>query len=71
MDARDERGHDGSWIKAVGMTAGRDFTGSNPMNLSNFRFETGADGIALAAWDMPGRSMNLITLEVMDELERV
>ncbi|MBI3276088.1 MAG: enoyl-CoA hydratase/isomerase family protein [Methylocystis sp.] len=41
------------------------------MNFSNFRFETDADGIALATWDMPDRSMNLITLEVMDELERV
>ena len=31
------------------------------MNLTNFRFETDADGIALATWDMPGRSMNVIT----------
>jgi 3-hydroxyacyl-CoA dehydrogenase/enoyl-CoA hydratase/3-hydroxybutyryl-CoA epimerase len=41
------------------------------MNLQNFKFETGADGVALLTWDMPGRSMNVITLEVMDELERV
>ena len=37
----------------------------------NFRFETDADGIALATWDMPGRSMNVITEAVMDELERI
>ncbi|GEO99485.1 3-hydroxyacyl-CoA dehydrogenase NAD-binding domain-containing protein [Methylobacterium haplocladii] len=38
---------------------------------TNFRFETDADGIALATWDMPGRSMNVITMAVMDELERI
>ncbi|MEF3366990.1 3-hydroxyacyl-CoA dehydrogenase NAD-binding domain-containing protein [Methylocystis sp. 9N] len=41
------------------------------MNLVNFRFETGADGVALAIWDMPERSMNVITPEVMDELEQI
>src|SRR3954452_17987408 len=41
------------------------------MNLTNFRFETDADGIALATWDMPGRSMNVITVAVMDELSRI
>ena len=41
------------------------------MNLANFRFEIDADGIALATWDMPGRSMNVITPEVMDELEAI
>jgi 3-hydroxyacyl-CoA dehydrogenase / enoyl-CoA hydratase / 3-hydroxybutyryl-CoA epimerase len=41
------------------------------MNLQNFRFETDADGIALATWDMPGRSMNVITTEVMDELSQI
>jgi 3-hydroxyacyl-CoA dehydrogenase/enoyl-CoA hydratase/3-hydroxybutyryl-CoA epimerase len=41
------------------------------MNLQNFRFETDGDGIALATWDMPGRSMNVITTEVMDELSRI
>ncbi|KAB1071086.1 3-hydroxyacyl-CoA dehydrogenase [Methylobacterium planeticum] len=39
--------------------------------LQNFRFETDPDGIALATWDMPGRSMNVITPEVMDELGRI
>jgi 3-hydroxyacyl-CoA dehydrogenase/enoyl-CoA hydratase/3-hydroxybutyryl-CoA epimerase len=38
---------------------------------TNFRFETDADGIALATWDMPGRSMNVITMAVMDELEAI
>ena len=37
----------------------------------NFRFETDADGIATATWDRPGRSMNVITLEVIDELSRI
>src|SRR5215217_7263595 len=41
------------------------------MDLANFRFETDADGIALATWDMPGRSMNVITPEVMGELEQI
>jgi 3-hydroxyacyl-CoA dehydrogenase/enoyl-CoA hydratase/3-hydroxybutyryl-CoA epimerase len=41
------------------------------MNLTNFRFETDADGIALLTWDMPGRSMNVITPEVIGELETI
>ncbi|MGP9819653.1 3-hydroxyacyl-CoA dehydrogenase NAD-binding domain-containing protein [Salinarimonas sp. NSM] len=41
------------------------------MDLTNFRFETDADGIALLTWDMPERSMNVITPDVMDELARV
>jgi 3-hydroxyacyl-CoA dehydrogenase / enoyl-CoA hydratase / 3-hydroxybutyryl-CoA epimerase len=41
------------------------------MNLTNFRFEIDPDGIALATWDMPGRSMNVITPEVIDELSRI
>src|SRR5918995_1381696 len=41
------------------------------MDLANFRFETDADGIALATWDMPGRSINVITPEVMDDLSRI
>ena len=40
------------------------------MNLVNFRFEIGADGVALLIWDMPDRSMNVITESVMDELEK-
>jgi 3-hydroxyacyl-CoA dehydrogenase / enoyl-CoA hydratase / 3-hydroxybutyryl-CoA epimerase len=38
---------------------------------TNFSFDTGSDGIALATWDMPGRSMNVITPEVMGELAAI
>ncbi|HZH11042.1 MAG TPA: FAD-dependent oxidoreductase [Microvirga sp.] len=41
------------------------------MNFTNFRFETDADGIALATWDMQDRSMNVITPEVMNELSQI
>jgi 3-hydroxyacyl-CoA dehydrogenase/enoyl-CoA hydratase/3-hydroxybutyryl-CoA epimerase len=34
----------------------------------SFSFEVDADGIALATWDMAGRSMNVITPEVMADL---
>lgn len=40
------------------------------MNLTHFRFETDNAGIALLTWDSPSRSMNLITPEVIDELEK-
>jgi 3-hydroxyacyl-CoA dehydrogenase/enoyl-CoA hydratase/3-hydroxybutyryl-CoA epimerase len=35
---------------------------------TNFKIETDADGIALITWDMPGRSMNVFTPEVHEEL---
>ncbi|GGD94711.1 3-hydroxyacyl-CoA dehydrogenase [Aureimonas endophytica] len=41
------------------------------MSYSNFTLEPDADGIALVTWDMPGRSMNVFTFEVMDELDRI
>ncbi|MBP0577743.1 enoyl-CoA hydratase/isomerase family protein [Labrys sp. LIt4] len=41
------------------------------MNLTNFHFDVDSDGIALATWDMPGRSMNVITVEVMEELGQI
>jgi 3-hydroxyacyl-CoA dehydrogenase / enoyl-CoA hydratase / 3-hydroxybutyryl-CoA epimerase len=41
------------------------------MELNNFRFETDSDGIALATWDMPGRSMNVFTPAVIDELSQI
>ena len=41
------------------------------MNLTSFRFETDNDGIALLTWDMAGRSMNVITPHVIDEIEQV
>jgi 3-hydroxyacyl-CoA dehydrogenase/enoyl-CoA hydratase/3-hydroxybutyryl-CoA epimerase len=40
-------------------------------NFTNFRLEVDGDGIALATWDMPGRSMNVITPQVMEELARI
>ena len=41
------------------------------MTYTNFTVETDADGIALVTWDMPDRSMNVFTEEVMDELEKI
>jgi 3-hydroxyacyl-CoA dehydrogenase/enoyl-CoA hydratase/3-hydroxybutyryl-CoA epimerase len=41
------------------------------MKLTHFRFETDADGIALLTWDMPERSMNVITEAVMREIDSV
>ena len=41
------------------------------MELTNFRFDIDADGIATATWDMPDRSMNVITVAVMDELDAI
>lgn len=41
------------------------------LKLNNFRFEIDADGIALLTWDMADRSMNVITEEVMRELDKV
>jgi 3-hydroxyacyl-CoA dehydrogenase/enoyl-CoA hydratase/3-hydroxybutyryl-CoA epimerase len=41
------------------------------MNLTNFRFDTDDEGVALIAWDMPGRSMNVINAEVIGELSQI
>ena len=41
------------------------------MSYTNFTVETDADGIALVTWDMPGKSMNVFTQEVMDELDAI
>ncbi len=38
---------------------------------TNFTVETDADGIALVTWDMPGKSMNVFTSEVMGELNAI
>jgi 3-hydroxyacyl-CoA dehydrogenase / enoyl-CoA hydratase / 3-hydroxybutyryl-CoA epimerase len=40
-------------------------------NFTHFRLEVDGDGIALATWDMPGRSMNVITPQVMEELAQI
>jgi len=41
------------------------------MTYKNFAFEVDGDGIALVTWNMPGRSMNVIDMEVMEELAAV
>jgi 3-hydroxyacyl-CoA dehydrogenase/enoyl-CoA hydratase/3-hydroxybutyryl-CoA epimerase len=41
------------------------------MTYKNFTVETDADGIALVTWDMPDKSMNVFTEEVMDELDKI
>src|SRR5690606_26617604 len=41
------------------------------MTYTNFTVETDADGIALVTWDMKDKSMNVFTLEVMDEIEKI
>jgi 3-hydroxyacyl-CoA dehydrogenase/enoyl-CoA hydratase/3-hydroxybutyryl-CoA epimerase len=41
------------------------------MSYENFKIDTDADGIALVTWDMPDRSMNVFTEEVMNELDRI
>ena len=40
------------------------------MTYVNFKLDIDADGIALVTWDMPGRSMNVIDLKVIEELVR-
>ncbi|MGR3758054.1 MAG: FAD-dependent oxidoreductase [Tranquillimonas sp.] len=37
--------------------------------MTDFRYEVGADGVALITWDMPGRSMNVLTAEAMALVE--
>jgi 3-hydroxyacyl-CoA dehydrogenase / enoyl-CoA hydratase / 3-hydroxybutyryl-CoA epimerase len=41
------------------------------MAYKNFTVETDNDGIALVTWDMPDKSMNVFTMEVMDEIEAI
>lgn len=41
------------------------------MTYKNFTIETDADGIALVTWDMPEKSMNVFTVEVMDEIDAI
>ncbi len=41
------------------------------MTYTNFTIETDADGIALVTWDMPAKSMNVFTVEVLDEIDRI
>src|ERR1700758_5786223 len=41
------------------------------MTFQNFTIDTDADGIAVVAWNMPGRSMNVIDEKVMEELAAI
>lgn len=41
------------------------------MSYKNFTLETDADGIAVITWDMPEKSLNVIDLTVMDELDAI
>ncbi|MCX8996008.1 3-hydroxyacyl-CoA dehydrogenase NAD-binding domain-containing protein [Rhizobiaceae bacterium BDR2-2] len=41
------------------------------MSYQNFTVETDADGIALVTWDMPEKSMNVFTAEVLEELAAI
>jgi 3-hydroxyacyl-CoA dehydrogenase/enoyl-CoA hydratase/3-hydroxybutyryl-CoA epimerase len=41
------------------------------MTYANFKLDIDGDGIALVTWDMPERSMNLITLQAIDELAAI
>src|SRR3954466_7997707 len=39
--------------------------------MANFKLDVDADGIALITWDMPGKTMNVIDVSVMEELEGI
>ena len=41
------------------------------MTIKNFTLDTDADGIVTITWDMEGKSMNVIDMSVMDELEQI
>lgn len=41
------------------------------MSYKNFSVDVDGDGVALVTWDMPGRSMNVFTEEVMRELDAI
>ncbi|MFL5045770.1 MAG: enoyl-CoA hydratase-related protein, partial [Xanthobacteraceae bacterium] len=41
------------------------------MSEKNFSLDVDQDGIALVSWDMPGRSMNVIDLAVIEELAAI
>ena len=38
------------------------------MTFTYFKLDIDADGIALVTWDMPGRSMNVLDNQVIEEL---
>ncbi|MEC9104755.1 MAG: enoyl-CoA hydratase-related protein, partial [Pseudomonadota bacterium] len=37
--------------------------------MTEFKLEKGADGVALITWDLPGKSMNVLTLEGAQQLD--
>jgi 3-hydroxyacyl-CoA dehydrogenase/enoyl-CoA hydratase/3-hydroxybutyryl-CoA epimerase len=41
------------------------------MNLTNFKWDQDADGIVTLIWDVPGRSMNVLTNSAIAELAQV
>jgi 3-hydroxyacyl-CoA dehydrogenase/enoyl-CoA hydratase/3-hydroxybutyryl-CoA epimerase len=41
------------------------------MTYTNFTVETDSDNIALVTWDMKDKSMNVFTMEVMDEFDKL
>ena len=41
------------------------------MSWVNFKVDVDADGIALITWDSPGRSMNVFTQEVTNEIGQI
>ena len=41
------------------------------MSFTHFRLETDSDGIALVIWDSPGRSMNVLNAEVVEEIGQI
>lgn len=41
------------------------------MTYTNFTVDTDADGIAMVTWNMPDRSMNVFTEEVMNEFDKI
>ena len=39
--------------------------------MTDFTLDIDSDGIALITWDMPGRSMNVITMDAIEELSKL
>src|SRR6187399_866622 len=39
--------------------------------MKNFKLATDTDGITLVTWDMPGRSMNVLDADVLQELSEI
>src|SRR6266700_293707 len=48
----------------------RPHRGETPMT-QNFKLDVDGDGMALVTWDMPGKSMNVIDMDVVTELDEI